>query len=206
MLLAPEDAALFYRAWGALLTWVNEQRSIVPRFPRPTPGHPIDASLVTEIRKVVWAEDALREQFLAEGAADLAAEERELIASWGHRVKSSFIVFRHLRKHSIFMSGGVYGVLGIYTPLEVLLPDVPMFVEAVLIPFRDMIITDGLIQSPGVHLSFGGGARRGFAAEYSAALAASQIRTRLPCRAQPEPLAISAPPRAPRKPSRRRTR
>lgn len=206
MLLAPEDAALFYRAWGALLTWVNDQRRIVPQFQRPTPDHPIDASLVAEIRKVIWAEDALREQFLAEGAAGLAREERDLIASWAHRVKSSFIVFRHLRKHSVFLSGRVYGVLGIYTPLEVLIPSAPMFVEAVLIPFRNVIITDGLLESPGIQITFGGGARRGFNAQYSAARTASRILTTLPGKTEPEQVALSARPRAPSKPGPRPTR
>jgi hypothetical protein len=211
VILAPEDAALFYRAWGALLTWVNDQRRIVPRFPRPTPDNPIDASLVAEIRKVVWAEDALRQQFLAEGAADLAGEERDLIASWAHRVQRGFIVLGHLRKHSIFLGSRVYGVLGIYTPLEVLLPAVPMFVEAVLIPFRNVIITDGLFQSPGMQITFGGGARRGFNAQYSEARAASEIVTTLPGRAEPEQIAVSARPRAqrarraPRNPGPRRT-
>ena len=51
MILAEEDAALFYRAWGALLTWVNDQRRVIPPFPRPTPGHPIDPMLATKIRR-----------------------------------------------------------------------------------------------------------------------------------------------------------
>jgi len=204
MLLPPEDAALFYRAWGALLTWVNDQRNIVPRFPRPTPGHVLEPSLAIQIRKVIWAEDALREQFLAEAPADLGCEERDLIASWKHRVSDRFIILKHLQKHSIFLSKGVYAVLGIFTPLEVMFPYVPMFVEAVLIPFRDVIITDGLLQSPPMQISFGAGARRSFNEEYSAARAASEIRTALPWPADPKPSVTSAKRKAPRSPSRRR--
>jgi hypothetical protein len=206
MILAEEDAALFYRAWGALLTWVNDQRKIVPPFPRPTPGHPIDATLATQIRDVVWAEDALREQFLAEGAPDLGAAERTLIASWKHRVRGRFMIFNPLQKHSIFMSDAVYGVRGIYTPLEVMFPYVPMFVEAVLVPFRDVIITDGLMQSPPMQISFGGGARRMFKAQYSAARAAAQVRTRLPWQADPEFSVAAARSIERRKPGRRAPR
>lgn len=171
MLLSPDDAALFYRAWSALLTWVNDRRSIAPRFARPTPEHPLDPSLANKIKDVVWAEDALREQFLAEGAADLGPEERDLVASWTHRVSGNFVILKHLQKHSVFLKDDAYGVLGIYTPLEVIFPSVPVFVEAVLIPFRDVIITDGLLRSPGIHLTFGGGARRMLNAQYSAARA-----------------------------------
>ena len=82
--------------------------------------------------------------------------------------------------------GAVYGVLGIYTPLEAMCPHVPMFVETVLLPFRDAIIIDGLMKSPPIHISFGGGARRMFNEQYRAARNASQIRTKLPWNADPE--------------------
>jgi hypothetical protein len=206
MLLRPDDAALFYRAWGALLTWVNDQRSIVPRFPRPLPDHPIDPSLAIQIRNVVWAEDALREQFLAEGAADLGGEERALIASWRERVSGSFTLLRHLQKHSIFLSdGAAYGVVGIFTPLVVMFPRVPMFVDAVLIPFRDVIITDGLLQSPPMQLSFGPGARRMFENEYRTARTTVGLRTRLPWDAGPAQARMAtASPKAARRPRARR--
>jgi len=70
-MLAPAEAALFYRAWGALLTWVNDQRGIVPGFVRPSAEQPIDPEVASKVKDVVWAEDGLREQFLAEGAKDL---------------------------------------------------------------------------------------------------------------------------------------
>jgi hypothetical protein len=193
MILSDEEAALFYRAWGALLTWANDRRKIVPPFPRPTPGRPIDPQLATQIRDVVWAEDTLREQFLAEGATDLGAAERDLIASWKHRVRGSFVIYNHLQKHSIFMSDAVYGVRGIYTPLEVMFPCVPIFVEAVLIPFRDVIITDGLLQTPPMHMTFGGGIRRMFKGQYSAARAAGEVRMRLPWQAESLVPIIAAP-------------
>lgn len=193
MILSDEDAALFYRAWGALLTWVNDQRKVVPPFARPTPGHPIDPQLATQIRDVVWAEDALREQFLAEASTALGAAECDLIATWKDRVRGSFVIHSHLQKHSIFMSDAVYGVRGIYTPLDVMFPYVPMFVEAVLIPFRDVIITDGLLQTPPMHMTFGGGIRAMFKRQYSAARAAAQIRTRLPWHADSEIPVIDTP-------------
>lgn len=183
MILSDEDAALFYRAWGALLTWVNDLRNVVAPFPRPTPGRPIEPDLAVKVRDIVWAEDALRERFLAEGASDLSAAERDLVASWKDRVRDRFVIFNHLQKHSIFMSDAVYGVRGIYTPLAAMFPDVPVFVEAVLIPFRDVIITDGLIQGYPMHISFGGGARRMFKEQCSAARAAGRVHTSLPARA-----------------------
>lgn len=193
MLLAPDDAALFYRAWGAILVWVNQERRVVPPFPPPTPEHPIAPPTANELRKVLWADDSLRDRFLADGAAGLAGAERELIASWRHRLSGNFIVLRHLKRHSILLkSNTAYAVLGLYTPLALMLPHVPMYVTATLLPFRDKTITDGLIESPGMHLSFGGGARRMFNDEYSEARSLGRVVTSLPA-SQPTAASLDPP-------------
>ena len=179
MILAPDEAALFYRAWWPLLTWINDQRRVVPPFPKPTAERPLDVALVHPIRQLLWAEDALRERFLTDGAANLGSAERELIASWKHRVAGSFVLFKHLQKHSIFMSKDVFGVLGLYSPLPELVRAVPAYVQAVLLPFEGRIIIDGIVSSPGVQLHFGAGMRRTFAAQYAEARARSEIRTAL---------------------------
>ena len=177
MILAPEDAALFYRAWWPLLKWANDQRNVIPRFSTPTPERRMSVALANPIRKVLWAEDSLRERFLSEGAADLGAAERELIGSWTQRVSGRFVALKHLQKHSIFMSKDVFAIIGLYSPLAELIPRVPMFVEATLLPFRDRIIIDGIIES--MQIGFGAGARRMLQAQFTEAKAKSQIRTTL---------------------------
>lgn len=67
-----------------------------------------------------------------------------MIASWKDRVNGKFILLKHLKKHSVFMSDDAYGVLGIFTPLATMFPDVPMFVEAVLVPFRGVPLSPRL--------------------------------------------------------------
>lgn len=178
MILAPDEAALFYRALWPLLAWVNDRRRVVPPFPMPSAERPLGLELANPIRKVLWADDALREQFLAEGATHLGAAERELIASWKHRVDGSFILLKHLQQHSIFIDKEVFGVLGLYSPLAELVR-VPAYVHAVVLPFGDRIIIDGILSSPGVQLDFGVGMRRMFEAQYADARKRSAIRTSL---------------------------
>ena len=179
MILAPDEAALFYRAWWPLLAWVNEKKHVVPPFPSPTPECPIPVPIANPIRLALWADDGLREQFLVECGSALASAERELIASWKHRVSGNFVVFKHLRSHSIFMNKGVFGVLGIYSPLTELVGAVPAYVDAHLLPFGARIIIDGILTSPGVQLTFGAGMRRVFEKQYAEARDQSQIRTSL---------------------------
>ena len=49
MILAPEDAALFYRAWWPLLKWVNDQRGIIPHFSTPTAERPMSVALANPL-------------------------------------------------------------------------------------------------------------------------------------------------------------
>jgi hypothetical protein len=171
---------MFYRVWGALLAWVNQRRRVVPPFPDPTPDHPIAPELARQVRDVLWADDSLRQQYLAEVGHTLGAAERDLVASWQHRVQGEFVIYSHMKTHSIFMGEDVYGVHGIFTPLDVMFPFVPKYVGAVLLPFRDVIITDGLMTSPPMQMTFGPGIRRMFKNQYSRAREDGQIRTRLP--------------------------
>ena len=117
MILAPDEAALFYRAWWPLLAWVNDKRRIVPPFSMPTPERPLPHAIANGVRLALWEDDSLLDQFLDERGSSIAAAERELIASWKHRISGPFIVFKHLRSHSIFMGKDVFGVLGLYSPI-----------------------------------------------------------------------------------------
>src|SRR4051812_2632496 len=69
MHLPPEQTARFYRIWFALLHYVNDQRHLLPTFPA-SPGEatipPADAK---RLRDALWADDPLREQFIAENPA-----------------------------------------------------------------------------------------------------------------------------------------
>jgi len=169
------------------LAWVNDKKHIVPSFPTPTPDRPIPVPIANPVRLALWADDGLREQFLVERGSGLASAERELIASWKHRISGQFIVFKHLRSHSIFINKDVFGVVGIYSPLAELVHSVPAYVDAFLLPFGDRIIIDGILTSPGLQLSFGAGMRRMFEKQYAEARDESQIRTSLlPVAARPE--------------------
>src|SRR5882762_4828804 len=107
MILAAHEAALFYRAWWPLLAWVNDKKHVVPAFPTPTADRPPPLQIANQVRQALWADDGLREQFLIERGSTLASAECDLIASWKHRVTGNFVVFKHLRSHSIFMNNDV---------------------------------------------------------------------------------------------------
>lgn len=159
MQLAPEETARFFRIWFPLLRYVHDRRGLVHFLPAEDPI-PMDKALA--LRDALWADDDLREQYVAENPHHLPPADLALIASWDHRLAGNFYIERHLRKYSVFLSEGspahAYGVLGLTNSLEDLVgPYLPVYVQAVLLPFDGRIIYDGLLKSYAI--SFGPGIR-----------------------------------------------
>jgi hypothetical protein len=167
MHLTGHEIKRFYNIWFALLYYVNQHRQLVPSFPQTWSR--VSPEFVFPLRKALWQEDRLREAFIAENPAHLPTDDLALVESWKHRLEDKFFIFRHLKKYTIFINSGSpaqgYGVLGLTDSVEsVVGPDLPIYVEAVLIPFEDQIIYDSLLAPYAIH--FGGGYRRSLADTY----------------------------------------
>jgi hypothetical protein len=164
MQLPPRQVERFYRIWFPLLHYVNKQQHLTTTFPDdPRPGAISSADAVL-IRNALWADDALRESFIATNPAKLPPADLALVDSWRYRVPGSFFIVRHLKKYSVFLSEGsetkahAYGVLGLVSPIEDIVgPTVPLYTKAVLLPFEGQIIYDSLLEPFSV--SFGPGIR-----------------------------------------------
>lgn len=177
--LPPDEAALFFRLMWALQFYVNQQLKIV-RGPKSAAAY---AKLGTQkkykVREALYQHKELIETFVAENPAGLAPEELSIVATWKRCVVGDFYIDRFLKRHTIFISGGkderVYGVLGLYEPLEDVAPDwpLPIYVQAVLLPFRGRIIYDGLLAPYSV--TFGAGIRGDLNEIYQRAKQAGRI-------------------------------
>jgi hypothetical protein len=152
MQLPPEQTARFYRIWSALLHYVNEQQHLVPAFPISEERNgllPLSDELY--LRNALWADETLRERFLSVNPAGLSSADLAVVASWRYRRAGSFYIVRALKKYTVFLSEDTppraYGVLGLSTPIEDLARGpLPVLAQAVLLPFEDQIIYDGLLQ------------------------------------------------------------
>lgn len=100
-------------------------------------------------------------------------EEINIIQKWKVFNNGTFIVLKHLRKHSLFLESSrdpkVYGVIGISDSLSDLIVDTPTVVDAVLLEYHNQIICDGLFILKNV--SFGKGARQDIMNSYESAKA-----------------------------------
>jgi hypothetical protein len=169
MHLTASEVERFYNIWFPLLHYVNQQRRLVRSFPATWGNTSVDPMLVLPLRDALWEDDALRTAFIKQNPGKLSLEDLEIVESWKYRESGNFFIFRHLAKYTVFLSQGAqvraYGVLGLMDSLKTMTGDyLPIYVEAVLLPFDGRIIYDSLLKP--YSILFGGGMRADLDGEY----------------------------------------
>ena len=163
MLLPPDEAELFFKLHRSLLFYVNQRLNIVPGISSFDGIVALPAEGLLEIRNAYLDEEDLIETFVDENPVNLSEEETDIVLSWRHHVTGTFYLFRQLKKYMVFLSSEeqavAYGVVGLTQPFEDLIgPRLPVMTEALLLPFKDKIVFDGLLS--GYNISLGGGIKR----------------------------------------------
>lgn len=182
MILAPADTARFYRIWFPLLHFVSQRRGVVPHFPATYGTGSVSPNDAAQLRDLLWADDSLREAFVAENPAGLGNPDLALVASWRRRVTGSFYFFRQLKRYAVFIpergEPKAYGVLGLASPIDecVHMPP-PTLLQTTLLPFEGKIIYDSLLR--GYNIYFGSGIRGSLNETYKAAQERGQLITNL---------------------------
>ena len=152
MNLATEDARLFFKLFFALLAYTNRQMNITPKVSVSTDIPKAGRDTVVKIRDALYADSKLLVRFIGENPEHFTPEELDIIACWNHRVSGEFYLMRYLKKYAVLMpakkSDHLYGILGLYDPIEVVVPDLPLpvLLKTTLLPFKGQIIYDGLVE------------------------------------------------------------
>ena len=169
MRLPPQETERFYRIWFALLHYVNRELYVVPAFPDAPGKEDVSVEVTLKVRDALWATDALRERFIIDNPAQLSGADLALVASWQYRLAGAFYIFRSLQHYTIFLSettpAHAYGVLGLVSSIEETVPlPLPVYTQAVLLPFEHHIIYDSLLTS--YNVLFGPGIRHDLQERY----------------------------------------
>ena len=158
MKLEQSDAELFYRLWFPLLDFVNRKYRVYPETEWIDKRHGVDADAAKEIADYLWSHTGVIEEYLA--VAELTKEHAQIVTGWKQCKPGRYILERHLKKGSAFISvedGTVYMVKGLFSTWKEMLGDSPVLLDAVLSPFRDSIISDGLVVPYRIRFSKGAG-------------------------------------------------
>jgi len=165
MRLERTDAELFYRLWFPLLDFVNSKYHVCPEAGPIDRELGVDACDAKAIADYLWSHTGVIEEYLT--VAKLPDEHAQIVAGWKRRKAGRYILERHLKKDSVFISaedGAVYMVKGLFSTWAEMLGECPVLLDAVLIPFRDSIISDGLVAP--YNINFGKGATEDFKEAY----------------------------------------
>lgn len=150
MTLSKEDAELFYDLWFPLLNFVNKKLKIIPGIGEIHRTKNLNLTSIKKIANALWDNIFLIDEYLAKHSNKLSEENRGIVMSWKRCVADDFILERHLKSGSVFISlhtENVYLVKGLFSSWEDMLFDCrpPIALEAALIPFKNVIISDGIV-------------------------------------------------------------
>jgi hypothetical protein len=202
MLLDPLDLELFFRLHRTLMFFVNQRLEVLPdNLASPEAFATLAPQLRLEVRDALRGHIDLIRSFVEENPPHLPDDELAIVRGWQHLVAGKFYVFRELKQYTVFLSTGeppvAYGVLALSQPFEELVgPYLPVLTETVLLPFKDKVVYDGLLNT--YRISFGPGIRRSLNESYQEARARQGILTSLPPSARP-PMPANAPKTQPRR-------
>ena len=186
--------------------FVNQRLRVLPDEPAtPEEFSGLPPQVRLKVRDAFLKHTDLIESFVDENPAHLSDDELDIVRSWRHLVAGKFYVFRELKKYTVFLSATdpaiAYGVLALSQPFEELIgPYLPVLTQTVLLPFKGMIVYDGLMSS--YNISFGPGIRRNLNEDFKEAKARHGIVTSLPMSDEPLPPKAPKPRPVPKPPSR----
>ncbi|MCL4832379.1 MAG: hypothetical protein KJZ86_08060 [Caldilineaceae bacterium] len=180
MKLSTQEAEHFFYLLRGLQLFVNQTLLINPGIDSVDRLIELDERERLPIRNAVWEHPELIDKFLAANPMNLNADDRAIVAGWKKFVKGTFYVERMLKKYTIFILGKrVYGVLALFDSFENFFHrnQLPVAVQAVLLPFQGQIVYDGMLLS--YPLLFGGGISGNLKETYLAAKQNDEIITSL---------------------------
>lgn len=164
-----------------MLDFVNRKYRINRKLKNIATAKELDPADVKKIANKLWSDVTIIDDYLNENP-DLPDDHREIIRSWKRRIQGKFMMERHLKKGTIFISledEEVYQVSGIISSWEEMFfgAPMPLMLEATFMPFRDVIISDGLVMP--YNIIVGGSMKQMFKNVYMTAKKSGQIHQSL---------------------------
>mgnify|MGYP001412479345 CR=1 FL=1 len=181
MTLSEEDGKLYYALWLPLLDFVNEKYGIRKNLKNMVSAESLNPEDVRAVSDKLCENTSVIDEYIQKHS-EISEENRCIIESWKRSKKGQFIIERHLKRGSMMISmedKSVYQVVGIISSIEEMLygARMPLIVETTLMPFRDVIITNGLIMP--YRLVIGGNMARTFKDVYMGAKQSGAIKKSL---------------------------
>ncbi|MDE6788421.1 MAG: hypothetical protein K2J47_03775 [Ruminococcus sp.] len=147
MKLSKQDSDLFFDLWFSLLDYTNKKYGIDTSTKIINRKTGVNLTSAFRISDKIWEDTSVIDDYLAEN--ELPEDEQKILKSWHYRIKGTFVIERHLKKGAVIIDNedNVYIVKGLTQSIRDLTCDfpTPVYIKGTLLPFKNVIITDGLI-------------------------------------------------------------
>jgi hypothetical protein len=183
MRVSTDAANCFITLYMRLLYYAGQQRDVLPPVMSFSSFLAEPWQVKLACREMIYEPWPLIDDFLTAHGDTLSVEEQQIVAAWTCFIRGTFVVLRHLKHYTIFLHSTspphAYGVLGLTTDLEDLLPKprLPLGVNTVLLPYQGRVVYDGWLSVYDVII--GPHMRRGLNEDYKNIKSAGRFFTAL---------------------------
>ena len=166
MNLTKPEYQLYYKLHFSLLYFVDKKYNILHKEEITSPKEFQDETTVEEkyeVRSFAYEFSNVIAEYLEANPDSFSKMELDIIAQWKNFIKDRFYIIEYRKDFAVFLnmqkSANVYGVKALESDFrEVIDYPLPISIEAVLLPFKEHIIYDGLIRAQpmlfGFNMSF----------------------------------------------------
>ncbi len=170
--LTEQEAKLFHKLMDSLLFYANKRLNIIKNCNSIDEFHKNDIEKTVPIRKKVFSDSNIIDEYIKENPDKLSNEEAQILASWKKSLEGEFYLVKYEKDYALFLNSKeqkVYGVKGIFDSFNEKFDGYsPIMIKIRLIQFNDSLIYDGIFFP--YHISFGGGMRSSIKVEVDTAI------------------------------------
>jgi hypothetical protein len=175
--LSQVDVELFSKIWTAILIFTNDEKHIVKDFGHPQYYEEFNEEDAYKIAKELWADDSIIDRFI-KARPNVPKLWKKILKSWQqYHIEGTFLVMRQYKDFATLYdekNSCIWGVTGIFFPVAHFCDYMPFTVNTTLLPFKDAIIYDSLMEGYRVHIQ--GNMRKHIMLEYNELLKKDGVR------------------------------
>ena len=176
-----EDAIMFFALRNILLAYTNYKYNINPELEELEDINNSEPEDVKEIRERLWNDTSIINDYIRDNPNNLDAQSLDIISEWNKKkINSKFILYKYEDEYAIFIGEeNIYYVKGLRDTIRNIIPEykLPIFVETVLLPFKEQIIYDSYIIQ--YSMSFGKGMKDVFDNQYKEFIKSKKVKYKL---------------------------
>lgn len=159
MKLSEQEVELFYELMWSLQFFVKQKLKLLRKIRTLQDYSDCSQQDKMKVRQTMYENIELIDIFIKENPQNFSDEKLDIVASWKSFIFDNFHIERILKKYTVFISSkkNVYAVLALTNDFGEIIhkSQLPLYVKAVLLPFKGKIIYDGLLERYNIY--FGGG-------------------------------------------------